>query len=163
MGLQCYIADAPVVTQRLFLRMLTRPSRVRDLPMHRSINPATIPAPLARYSHAIQVPPGAELLVTSGQLGIGPGDHVPDDVEAQCVLCFENLKAILAGAGMSFADVIRFNAFVTDRAFFPIYGAVRSRYVEGDTFASTLVIVSGFTRPEFKVEVEVTAAKVRSK
>jgi enamine deaminase RidA (YjgF/YER057c/UK114 family) len=125
--------------------------------MPRSINPATIPPPLARYSHGILVPPGAELLVTSGQLGIAPGDQVPDDVEAQCVLCFENIKAILTAAGMSFADVIRFNAFVTDRAFFPIYGAVRSRYVEGD--ASTLVIVSGFTRPEFKVEVEITAAK----
>jgi enamine deaminase RidA (YjgF/YER057c/UK114 family) len=127
--------------------------------MPRSINPATIPPPLARYSHGILVPPGAELLVTSGQLGIAPGDQVPDDVEAQCVLCFENIKAILTAAGMSFADVIRFNAFVTDRAFFPIYGAVRSRYVEGDAFASTLVIVSGFTRPEFKVEVEITAAK----
>ncbi len=49
---------------------------------------------------------------------------------------------------------------MTDRAFFPIYGAVRGRYVTGDAFASTLVIVSGFTRPEFKVEVEVTAAKL---
>jgi enamine deaminase RidA (YjgF/YER057c/UK114 family) len=61
---------------------------------------------------------------------------------------------------MTFSDVIRFNAFVTDRAFFPIYGAVRGRYVTGDAFASTLVIVSGFTRPEFKVEVEITAAKL---
>jgi enamine deaminase RidA (YjgF/YER057c/UK114 family) len=128
--------------------------------MPRSINPPSIPPPLARYSHGILVPPGAELLVTSGQLGIGPGDQVPNDVEAQCVLCFENIKAIVTAAGMSFADVIRFNAFVTDRAFFPIYGAVRSRYVEGDAFASTLVIVSGFTRPEFKVEVEIIAAKV---
>jgi enamine deaminase RidA (YjgF/YER057c/UK114 family) len=128
--------------------------------MPRSINPPSIPPPLARYSHGILVPPGAELLVTSGQLGIAPGDQVPDDVEAQCVLCFENIKAILAAAGMSFADVVRFNAFVTDRAFFPIYGAVRSRYVEGGAFASTLVIVSGFTRPEFKVEVEITAAKI---
>ena len=29
----------------------------------------------------------------------------------------------------------------------------------GNAFASTLVIVSGFTRPEFKVEVEVTAVR----
>jgi enamine deaminase RidA (YjgF/YER057c/UK114 family) len=60
---------------------------------------------------------------------------------------------------MSFADVVRFSAFVTDRAYFPVYGAVRSRYVDGDAFSSTLVIVSGFTRPEFKIEVEVTAAR----
>jgi hypothetical protein len=36
---------------------------------------------------------------------------------------------------------------------------VRSRYVPGNAFASTLVIVSGFTRPEFKVEVEITAVR----
>jgi 2-iminobutanoate/2-iminopropanoate deaminase len=127
--------------------------------MNRPITPTTIRAPLARYSHGVLVPPGAQLLVTSGQLGIAPDDSVPDDVEAQCVLCFDNIKAILTAAGMTFTDVIRFNGFVTDRAYFPIYGAVRSRYVAGDAFASTLVIVSGFTRPEFKVEVEVTAAR----
>jgi enamine deaminase RidA (YjgF/YER057c/UK114 family) len=99
-------------------------------------------------------------MVTSGQLGVGLDDIVPDDAEAQCVLCFENLRVILAEAGMTFADVIRFNAYVTDRAYFPVYGAVRSRYVEGEAYASTLVVVGGFTRPEFKVEVEITAARL---
>lgn len=126
----------------------------------RALNPAVIRPPFARYSHGLLVPAGAQLLVTSGQLGVGPDDAIPDDVEAQCVLCFENIKAILAEGGMSMTDVIRFSAFVTDRGYFPIYGAVRGRYVTGDAFTSTLVIVSGFTRPEFKVEVEVTAAKL---
>lgn len=121
------------------------------------INPSTIRAPYARYAHGVLVPAGGRLLVSSGQLGVGPDDHIPDDVEAQSVLCFENLKAILAGAGMDFQNVVRFTAFVTDRAYFPIYGAVRNRYVSGDAFASTLVIVSGFTLPQFKVEVEITA------
>ncbi|HEV2573118.1 MAG TPA: RidA family protein [Beijerinckiaceae bacterium] len=120
------------------------------------INPQTIAKPLARYSHgALQGP----WLFSSGQLGAHPDGSIPEDVEAQCVLCFENLKAILADAGMTFANVMRFNAYVTDRAFFPIYGKVRDQYVEGSDFASTLVIVSGFTRPEFKVEVEITAFK----
>jgi enamine deaminase RidA (YjgF/YER057c/UK114 family) len=127
---------------------------------HQKLNPATIRAPLAAYSHGIAVPPGARLVFTSGQLGVGPDDAIPEDVEAQAVLCFENIKAILAEAGMTMQDVVRFNAFVTDRAYFPVYGRVRSRYVSGDAFASTLVIVSGFTRPEFKVEVEVTAARL---
>jgi len=95
----------------------------------------------------------------SGQLGVAPDYTVPDGVEEQAVLCFENIKAVLAAAGMSFADVVRFSAYVTDRAYFPVYGAVRGRYVDGDAFASTLVIVPGFTRPEFKIEVEVTAAR----
>ena len=127
--------------------------------MHRPVSPAAIRAPFARYSHGLLVAPGARMLFASGQLGVAADDTVPEDIEAQAVLCFENIGAILAEAGMSLADVVRFNAFVTDRAYFPVYGAVRSRYVAGDAFASTLVVVSGFTRPEFKIEVEVTAAR----
>ena len=39
------------------------------------------------------------------------------------------------------------------------YMIVRDRYVALPPPASTLMIVSGFTRPEFKVEVEAIAAK----
>lgn len=127
--------------------------------MRRSINPPAIRPPFARYSHAVLAPAGSEVLFASGQLGVAPDDTVPDDIEAQCILCFENIGAILAEAGMGFADVVRFSAFVTDRAFFPVYGAVRGRYAAGAAFASTLLVVSGFTRPEFKVEVEVTALR----
>ncbi len=123
------------------------------------LNPASIRAPFAAYSHGIAVPAGARLVFASGQLGVGPDDVIPEDVEAQTVLCFENIKAILGEAQMTLQDVVRFNAYVTERAYFPVYGRVRSRYVTGDAFASALVIVSGFTRPEFKVEVEVTAAR----
>jgi len=127
---------------------------------NRPLNPKAIRPPFAAYSHGVAVPAGARLVVTSGQLGVGPDDIVPEDVEAQAVLCFENIKAILAEAGMTLADVVRFSAFVTDRAYFPIYGAVRRRYVQGEAFASTLIVVSGFTRPEFKIEVEATAARL---
>jgi 2-iminobutanoate/2-iminopropanoate deaminase len=127
--------------------------------MHRPIEPATIRPPFSRYSHAVEVAAGARLLFASGQLGVSPQDIVPEGIEAQAVLCFENIKAILEAAGMGFADVVRFNAFVTDRAYFPVYGAVRDRYAGGCVFASTLVIVAGFTRPEFKIEVEATAAR----
>lgn len=125
----------------------------------RPINPPALAAPLARYSHAVHVSNTSELLVSSGQLGLAADGTIPEDVEAQCVLIFEALGAILAEAGLGFEHVVRFTAYVTDRAAFPIYGAVRSRYVPGDAFASTLVIVSGFTRPEFKVEVEITAVR----
>jgi 2-iminobutanoate/2-iminopropanoate deaminase len=124
----------------------------------RAITPAAIRSPFARYSHAVEVAAPTRFLFASGQLGVAADDIIPDDIEKQAVLCFENIRAILNEADMSFQDVVRFSAFVTDRAYFPVYGAVRSRYVEGDAFSSTLVIVSGFTRPEFKIEVEVTAA-----
>ena len=122
-------------------------------------NPASIAAPAGRYSHGVEVPPNARRLYISGQVGIAPDGSIPPDLSGQVEIAWRNIKAILAEAGMSFADVVRFNAFVTDRAYFSVYGAVRSRYVAGDAFASTLVVVAGFTRPEFKIEVEVTAAQ----
>jgi len=128
----------------------------------RMLAPATIRPPFAAYAHGVEVPPGARLVVTSGQLGARPDDTVPDDAGDQARLCFANIAAILAEAGMGPADVIRINAFVTDRAHMRAYMAARDAWLSGITRlpASTLVIVSGFTRPEFKVEVEVTAAAI---
>ena len=121
------------------------------------LNPPSIRAPFAAYSHGLLVEAPKRMIFASGQLGIAPDDTIPEDIEAQAALCFGNIRAILAEGGMDFSHVVRFSAFVTDRAYFPVYGRVRSRYVSGDAFASTLVIVAGFTRPEFKIEVEVTA------
>jgi enamine deaminase RidA (YjgF/YER057c/UK114 family) len=123
------------------------------------INPATVRRPFGNYNHGLVIPQASRLLVTSGQLGIGVDDVVPDTVEDQAVVCFEAIKAILEEAEMSFEDVIRISGFVTSREDFPAYMAVRDRYVKATLPTSTLLIVSGFTRPEFLVEVEVTAAK----
>jgi enamine deaminase RidA (YjgF/YER057c/UK114 family) len=95
---------------------------------------------------------------TSVMLHFRPDDSVPDDVGAQAELCFANIAAILGEAGLGLKDVVRINAYITDRADMQGYMAVRDRLFPGVPPASTLVIVSGFTRPEFKVEIEVTAA-----
>ena len=122
--------------------------------------PPSIRPPFARYAHGVEVPPAARIVVTSGQLGIAADDSIPDGAEAQARLCLANCAAILAEAGMGPADVIRINAFVTDRQHMAGYMAARDTWLAGVSRlpASTLVIVSGFTRPEFVVEVEVTAA-----
>ncbi len=125
----------------------------------RSIMPTSIRPPFARYSHGIEVPAGHRFIFASGQLGIGPDDHVPEDAGEQTDLCFRAIGAILAEARMHYADIVRINAFVTDRAHLGAYMQVRDRYVADPPPASTLMIVQGFARPEFKVEVEVIAAK----
>ena len=127
----------------------------------RSLSPATIRPPFAAYAHGVEAPPGLRWVLTSGQLGMAADDNVPPDARAQADLCFANCAAILAEAGMGPDDVVRINAFVTDRAHMPAYMAARDAWLAGAPRkpASTLVIVSGFTRPEFLVEVEITAAK----
>lgn len=128
--------------------------------MKKIFNPPSVRRPFGNYNHGLLVPQGASLLVTSGQLGIGLDDRIPHDVASQAELCFQAIKAILDEAGMGFADVIRIAGFVTSREDFPAYMAVRDRYVVDPKPVSTLLIVGGFTRAEFLVEVEVTAAKV---
>lgn len=126
----------------------------------RPLSPPTIRPPFARYSHGVEVPPGARLVAVSGQLGVGPDDRAPQGAEAQARLCFANIAAILAEAGMTLADVIRLNAYVTGREHMAGYMAARDALVSDPPPASTLMIVGGFTRPEFVVEIEALAAKV---
>ena len=126
--------------------------------MTRFLTPAGMRPPFARYSHGVEIPPGKRLLLCSGQLGIAADDTVPDDAAAQAELCFANIEVILAEAGLGLKDVVRINAFVTDRAHLAAYMAVRDRLFTEPAPASTLMIVSGFARPEFKVEIEVIAA-----
>lgn len=128
----------------------------------RILQPATIRAPFARYALGVEVPAGVRLVMTSGQLGARADDSVPEGARAQADLCFANCAAILAEAGMGPEDVIRINAFVTDRAHMSAYMAARDAWLTGVARlpASTLVIVGGFTRAEFLVEVEVTAARL---
>jgi len=126
--------------------------------MTRSLNPQSIRAPFARYSHGVEVPAGAKLVFCSGQLGALPDGTIPEGAEAQAEQCFRNIAAILAEAGLQLSDIVRINAYVTGREHMAGYMAARDRVVGTPPPASTLMIVSGFTRPEFVVEVEVVAA-----
>ena len=126
----------------------------------RELNPSTISPPFAAYAHGVEVAGGHRLLVTSGQLGLAADGTIPEGSEAQADICFGNLSAILREGGAGPENVVRINAYVTGREHMAGYMAARDRWLEdvASLPASTLVIVSGFTRPEFVVEVEVTAA-----
>jgi enamine deaminase RidA (YjgF/YER057c/UK114 family) len=126
----------------------------------RHLIPPSIRPPFANYSHGVEVPAGARLVFASGQLGITPADEIPEDAGAQADLCFLAIAEVLKAAGMGLSDLVRINAFVTDRAHLKPYMAARDRHVGSPSPASTLMIVSGFARVEFKVEVEAIAAKV---
>lgn len=126
--------------------------------MNARLNPRTIHPPFARYAHGVVVPAGAATVFCSGQLGIGVDGRVPADVEGQASLCFEAIAAILAEAGMGLRDLVRLNAYVTAREHLAGYMRVRDRFVADPPPASTLMIVAGFARPDFLVEIEAVAA-----
>ncbi len=124
----------------------------------RRLNPTTIHPPFANYAHGVEVPPGAEFIFCSGQLGIDRAGAVPESVEDQARLAFRAIAAILEEAGLTLADVVRINAFVSSAEHLGGYMKVRDEFVSSPPPASTLMVVSGFARPEFKVEIEAIAA-----
>ncbi|MCF6233488.1 MAG: RidA family protein [Rhodobacteraceae bacterium] len=122
--------------------------------------PTTIRRPFAKYAHAVEVPANARLVFCSGQLAVTPDDVIPDNTRDQADLCFDNIAKILADADMTMADVVRINAYVTSREHMVPYMAARDARFAITPPASTLMIVNGFTREEFTVEIEAIAAKV---
>jgi enamine deaminase RidA (YjgF/YER057c/UK114 family) len=125
----------------------------------RRLNPSSIHPPFANYAHGVEVAPGARIVFCSGQLGIGRDGAVPESAEAQSRLCFRAITAILGEAGLSLTDIVRINAYVSSAEYLGGYMKVRDEFVGSPPPASTLMVVQGFARPEFKVEIEVIAAR----
>lgn len=126
--------------------------------MHKPLSPSSIHPPFAPYSPGIEVSSRSRFVFVSGQLGIDKDGVIPPDAAGQARVAFDNILAILTEAGMSFRDVVKLNAYVTGREHLRGYMDVRNALFEEPYPASTLMIVSGFTRPEFVVEIEAIAA-----
>jgi 2-iminobutanoate/2-iminopropanoate deaminase len=123
-------------------------------------NPKTIAPPTGRYQHGLEVKSGARTLYLSGQVGILPDGTIPKDIAAQAEAVWANIHAILADAGMGFADLIKITVLLTDKAYIGAFRSSRDKAL-GDVTppASTLMIVSALASPDFLIEVEAIAAK----
>ncbi len=111
-----------------------------------------------KFAYSIGVEVGGTLWI-SGQVSLRDGRVVGvDDIEAQTVQVFENLKEVLAAAGAGFSSVVCTTTYMTDRAFSLPINEVRKRYLIGPVLpTSTLVVVSGLARSELLVEISAVA------
>jgi enamine deaminase RidA (YjgF/YER057c/UK114 family) len=100
-------------------------------------------------------------LVCSGQDAVdadGNPQH-PGDMAAQLELSLDNLEAVLAGADMSFADVVRLNAYTTDvDELFKQWPSLVARFGDSDNrFATSVLGVTRLGAPQLLVLLEATA------
>ncbi|MFD5828728.1 RidA family protein [Lentzea sp. NPDC060358] len=81
------------------------------------------------------------------------------DVAAQLELSLANLEAVLAGAGMTLANVVRLNVYTTDvDGLFEHYGVLAGRLgAAGVSSVMTLLGVRRLAFPSLLVELEATA------
>lgn len=113
-----------------------------------------------KYSLGGEVPAGSRVLYVSGQVGLDSKGKLGATIEKQCELVWKNIGQVLKAGGMTYRDIVKINAYVTDPRYMPAYREARAKCIPDAPFpASTLVIVSGLAEPDMKVEVEVVAAK----
>jgi enamine deaminase RidA (YjgF/YER057c/UK114 family) len=110
--------------------------------------------PKVGISRALRV--GDRVLV-SGTAPIWPDGSCDPDPAVQARRCFEIIIAALREAGARPADVVRTRMFITDAADGEAIGAVHAEAFGDTRPVSTMVVVSGFLDPRWKVEIEAEA------
>ena len=126
-------------------------------PLQKKINTDKAPGALGPYSQAVEID---QLVYTSGQLGIDPATgELADGVEAQAKQALENVKAILAEAGLEMSSIIKTLVFIKDMNDFGKVNAIYAQYINGDVLpARSCVEVAALPKGGL-VEIEVIAKK----
>jgi 2-iminobutanoate/2-iminopropanoate deaminase len=117
------------------------------------------PAAIGPYSQAVLVSgPAGRTLWCSGQIPLDPatGELVPGDAAAQTERVLRNVEAVLAGAGMTFADVVKATVFLVDLADFAAMNGVYAGRFPSPPPARSTVQVAALPRGA-RVEIEVVA------
>lgn len=126
-------------------------------------NPAGVHAPVAAYSHQVDVPAGARWLVLSGQIGLRPDGLAPADPVEQIEVALDNIRRNLDAAGMEIDDLVKLTIYLVGDI-----DADRRRQVLGAFFGEhrpcmTLLYVSALASPALKVEIDAWAARETAK
>ena len=124
--------------------------------MNKTITAEKAPAALGPYCHAKLA---GDTLYTSGQLGLIPATgELPQGVEAQAAQALDNLKAVLAAAGMGCEDVVKTTVFLADMGDFAAINTIYAKYFPGEAPARSCVQVAALPKGAL-FEIEAVAVK----
>ncbi|WP_263382322.1 RidA family protein [Granulicella arctica] len=116
------------------------------------------PAAIGPYSQAIRV---GDMLFASGQVGLDPatGQMVPGGIVEQTTRVFENIKAVLAKAGIDMVHVVKTTVYLKSMSDFAAMNEVYAKYLAPTGVippARSTVAVVGLPKDAL-VEIEVIA------
>ena len=127
----------------------------------RAVNPWSWQDPL-HFAHAVEAPSASRVLFLAGQTSVDDDGRPlhPGDMAAQLQRAFENLERVLEQAGLTLANLVRLNYYVTDMAAFADARGVVAAKLGGLSVkpSGCLLGVTCLARPELMVEIEATVA-----
>lgn len=125
--------------------------------MKKVIATTNAPAAIGPYSQAIEA---NGMVFLSGQIPINPatGEIVEGGITEQTQQVFKNIKAVLAEAGCTTANVVKTTVFLSDMAHFADMNAVYAQHFEQPFPARSAVAVKTLPK-NVLVEIESIAVK----
>ena len=124
--------------------------------MNKTIATASAPAAIGPYCQAKLC---GDTLYTSGQLGLIPETgKLAEGIEGQAHQALKNLGAVLAEAGMTYADVAKTTCFLSDIKDFAAFNAIYAEYFTGEAPARSCVQVAALPKGAL-FEIEAVAVR----
>jgi 2-iminobutanoate/2-iminopropanoate deaminase len=116
------------------------------------------PAAIGPYSQAIR---SGDMLFASGQIGLDPttGQLVPGGIAEQTKRVFENIKAVLAQAGLDVTHVVKTTVYLKSMSDFAAVNEIYATFLAPEGVvppARSTVAVAGLPKDAL-VEIEVIA------
>ena len=107
------------------------------------------------FSRAVRV--GKRILVSGTAPVEDDGLSTPGDAEAQAERCLAVIVAAIEQLGGSAEDVVRTRQYLVDAADADAVGRAHGRWFGDVRPTSTMIVVAGLLRPEWRVEIEAEA------
>jgi 2-iminobutanoate/2-iminopropanoate deaminase len=115
------------------------------------------PGAIGPYSQALDT---GSWVFCSGQIGLDPatGQLVSGGIAPEAEQVLRNLEAVLAAAGLGFADVVRTTIYLVDLADFSTVNDIYARHVRAPYPARATVGVAALPRGA-RIEIDAIAAR----
>ena len=109
------------------------------------------------WVHALEVRGPARMLFVSGTMGLRPDFTAPSTLDEQLECVWNNLRAILASAGMTVDTIVRLTSYLRDASYAEANAQARIAAL-GDRRIPTTAIVAQTLQPDWLIELEIIAA-----
>lgn len=108
------------------------------------------------YIHAMEVRGAQRMLFIAGTMGLDPRGVPGATLDEQLVLVWNNLRTILASAGMSVDNVVRATSYLRDASYAEANGKARVEALGGRVIPTTAIVVQTLEH-NWLVEIELIA------
>lgn len=125
--------------------------------MKQAIETHAAPAAIGPYSQAVA---HGDMVFCSGQIGIDPaaGTMVEGGIEAETRRALDNLREVLAAAGLGLSDVVKTTVFLVSLADFETVNRIYGEHFSAPYPARSTVQVAALPR-HARVEIEAIARR----